>query len=99
MIESSAAERLYLRLEGDPLYAPETSVPVGAMSELPVAEGLRAHVAHVAACREVFPDGTEVHERVLPDGAVRILFNLGDPVSPGACEGPSASVVGASAWA
>ena len=30
------AERLFLRLDGDPLYAPETSVPAGTLREFAV---------------------------------------------------------------
>jgi methylphosphotriester-DNA--protein-cysteine methyltransferase len=83
------AERLFLRLPDDPLYAPETSVPAGTMRELAVPEPLRDFVASVMTYREDLPDGQEVVERVLPDGAVRLLFELG--------EGAGARIVGATA--
>lgn len=89
------SERLYVRLDGDPLYTPETSVPVGTMVELPVSRALRTHVAHVTAYREAVPEGFEVHERVLPDGAARIMFNLDDSVSAGGAVGPNVVVAGA----
>ena len=66
-------ERLFLRLDGDPLYAPETSVPTGAMSELAVAAPLRQSVSHIVMCQEDIPPGHELVERVLPDGAARFF--------------------------
>ena len=63
-------ERLFVRLDDDPLYAPETSVPSGTLREFAVPGGLREWVAHVIAYEEEFPAGEEVRERVLPDGSV-----------------------------
>jgi AraC-like DNA-binding protein len=88
-------ERLYLRLDGDPLYAPETDVPAGAMREFAVRAPLRDHVSHIATCREVIAAGRELVERVLPDGAVHLIFHLGDApggsrcVAAGAAAGPT----------
>lgn len=45
-------ERLYVRLDGDPLYAPETDVPAGTMQEFAVCATLREHVSNIAAYRE-----------------------------------------------
>lgn len=90
-------ERMFLRLEGDPLYAPETSVPAGAMREHCVDARLREVVSHVAVYREVIPDGAEVLERVLPDGAARLIFNLGDAPSATGRPGLAVEVAGASA--
>ena len=39
----AAGERLYVRLDGDPLYAPETSVPAGTLREMPRTEAAHAH--------------------------------------------------------
>jgi len=83
-------ERLFLRLDDDPVQGPEADAPAGTLRALPVGAALRAHVSHVLLCREDFAAGQEVVERVLPDGAVRLIFNLGEPASP------SAAVVGAS---
>ncbi|MCW5636512.1 MAG: AraC family transcriptional regulator [Rubrivivax sp.] len=70
------AERLYLRLEDDPLYAPETTVPQGTLREFAVPAALRDEVAHVLAYDETLPEGVQVRERVLPDGALRLIVDL-----------------------
>jgi AraC-like DNA-binding protein len=68
-------ERLFLRLDGDPLYAPETTVPAGTMRELAVPAALRGQVAHLVAYDERLPVGSVIRERVLPDGAVRVIVD------------------------
>lgn len=70
-------ERLFLRLEDDPLYAPETTVPAGTLREFGIPAALQAQVAHLIAYNEQLPAGTVVHERVLPDGALRLIFDFG----------------------
>lgn len=79
----STNERLYVRLDEDPLHGPEARMPVGSLRAFPVAAPLRAHVAHLLLYRETLPEGHQVLERVLPDGAVRLVFNLGDAPSVG----------------
>jgi AraC-like DNA-binding protein len=88
----SVAERLFVRLQGDPVYAPETGVPPGTMRELAVPAALQAHVAHMLRYEEAIPEGEERIERVLPDGAVHLILELGD----GAAQ-PVLRVAGASA--
>jgi len=90
-------ERLYVRLDEDPLHGPETAMPAGSLQAFPVAAPLRAHVAHILLYREALPDGREVLERVLPDGAVRLAFNLGDAPSAGDGAGQPVEAIGASA--
>ena len=90
-------ERLYVRLDEDPLHGPEAAMPAGSLQAFPVAAPLRAHVAHILLYREALPDGHEVIERVLPDGAVRLVFNLGDAPSAGAGAGQPVEAIGASA--
>lgn len=68
-------ERLFLRLDGDPLYAPETTVPAGTMRELAVPAALRGQLAHLVAYDESLPVGAVVRERVLPDGALRVIVD------------------------
>ena len=90
------SERLFLRLDEDPTQGPESEVPPGALCVLAVDAPLREQVSHLLAYRETLAPGHEVVERVLPDGAVRIVFHLGaSAVEVGAA--PSALVVGASA--
>lgn len=86
------AERLFLRLDGDPLYAPETNVPAGTMRSFAVDPALAGHVAHVTGYREVIPAGQQRSERVLPDGAVHLVFHFGEPgfaVAAGAGTAPA----------
>lgn len=87
------AERLFLRLEDDPLYAPETSIPAGTLREFAVPAALQDHVAHVMAYAEELPAGVEVTERVLPDGALRLIFDLQDEPRAARVAGPSTSPV------
>lgn len=70
-------ERLFLRLDDDPLYAPETTVPAGTLREFAVPAALQAQVAHVIAYEEQLPPDAVVNERVLPDGALRLIFDFG----------------------
>lgn len=83
------SERLFLRLADDAVHGPEAGVPAGTLRGWPVGLPLRRHVAHILLCRETIPDGQEIVERVLPDGAARLIFHLGDV--------PSVVAVGASA--
>ncbi|MDQ0085639.1 AraC-like DNA-binding protein [Variovorax boronicumulans] len=91
------AERLFLRLDDDPLHGPESGVPAGTLRAFSVGAALRGHVSHILLYRETFADGHEVRERVLPDGAVRLVFNLGDAPSAGEGEGLAVEAIGASA--
>jgi AraC-like DNA-binding protein len=91
------AERLFLRLDDDPLHGPESGVPAGTLRAFPVGAALRGHVSHILLYRETFAEGHEVRERVLPDGAVRLVFNLGDAPSAGEGEGLAVEAIGASA--
>jgi len=91
------AERLFLRLDDDPLHGPESGVPAGTLRAVPVSAALQAHVSHILLYRETFAAGHEVRERVLPDGAVRLVFNLGDAPSAGDGAGLPVEAIGASA--
>jgi methylphosphotriester-DNA--protein-cysteine methyltransferase len=90
-------ERLFVRLDDDPVHGPEADIPAGTLRAWPVRPSLRSHVAHILEYREVIPPGTETRERVVPDGAVRLVFNLGSAPSVEAQAGRPAEVIGASA--
>ena len=92
-------ERLFLRLANDILCGPETTVPARTLTPFEVAEPLRGHVSQILACRETLPEGQTLTERVLPDGAIRLMFDFADVPSAGAAKGPSMRVAGASAGA
>jgi AraC-like DNA-binding protein len=70
------SERLFLRLPEDPPCAAGTTVPASTLREFAVPASLRSAVAHVTAYEERFAQGIQVVERVLPDGASRILIVL-----------------------
>jgi methylphosphotriester-DNA--protein-cysteine methyltransferase len=86
-------ERMFLRLAGDATCGPETTVPADTLRVFPVAAPLSGHVSQILSYRETLPAGQTVAERVLPDGAVRLMFDFAN--SPSA--GPSVRVAGASA--
>lgn len=69
-------ERLFIRLPDDPPCAPQTTVPASTLKAFAVPAALRLSVAHVTAYEERFAPGREVVERVLPDGASRLLIVL-----------------------
>ena len=69
-------ERLFVRLPDDPSCAPETTVPASTLTAFAVPAALRSAVVHVMAYEERFTPDREVVERVLPDGASRLLIGL-----------------------
>ena len=87
------ADRLFLRLADDPLYAPETTVPVGTMHEFAVPPGLAPYVANAMAYEERLPAGAQVTERVLPDGALRLIVDVRGDVPAVRVVGPDAQAV------
>jgi AraC-like DNA-binding protein len=72
-------------------------MPAGSLHAFAVPAPLGQHVAHILRYRETVPEGRELRERVLPDGAVRLVFNLGDAPSAGEGAGLPVEAVGASA--
>ena len=84
-------ERLFLRLEGDASHGPESSAPAGTLLPGAINPALRGHVSQLLLYREQLPPDSEVVERVVPDGAVRLVFNLGD--APPAASGGARRVV------
>lgn len=91
-------ERLFLRLHEDLTQGPESAAPADTLRSLPVPAALRQQVGHSLMYRESFADGVEVTERVLPDGAVRLVLDLATPPSATG-EAPNALIIGASSSA
>lgn len=87
------SERLFLRLPDDPPCALGTTVPAGTLREFAVPAPVRSLVAHVTAYEERFAPGLEVVERVLPDGASRLLIALQDGAASVRVAGASVSPV------
>jgi AraC-like DNA-binding protein len=75
------SDRLFLRLGEDELHGPEADVPAGTLRAFAPSAVLRPYVSSLMLYRERFAPGTEVIERVVPDGMVRLVFNLGDALS------------------
>lgn len=86
-------ERLFLRLPDDPPCALGTTVPATTLREFAVPAPVRSLVAHVTAYEERFAPGREVVERVLPDGASRLLIALQGGVASVLVAGASVSPV------
>lgn len=76
MTATPIRERLFVRLDGDPPRAPESTVPASTLREFVVPAGLRPVVANAMAYQERLAEGLDVVERVLPDGASRLLVHL-----------------------
>jgi AraC-like DNA-binding protein len=89
-------QRLFLRLDEDTTHGPESRVPAETLRALGVGVALRRHVAHILLYREAIPPGGEIVERVVPDGAVRLVFNFGDTPSVGRIAGHAFEAIGAS---
>ncbi|NKI95960.1 helix-turn-helix domain-containing protein [Rhizobacter sp. SG703] len=77
------AQRLFLRLDEDPVQGPESGTPAASLRTLPLPPALRPFVAQMLLYREHFAPGTEVVERVIPDGAVRLVVQWGDAPAAG----------------
>jgi len=93
----SVQERLYLRLDEDAGPGPDVTVPHETLRALPVRRELGAAIESVLSYRESIPAGEQVLERVLPDGAVRLVFNLGALPSVNGVADVRGAVVGAAA--
>jgi AraC-like DNA-binding protein len=87
------SERIFLRLPDDPPCAPGTTVPAGTLRGFAVPAPVRSVVAHVTAYEERFAPGRQVVERVLPDGASRLLVVLQRGAASIQLAGASASPV------
>ena len=71
-----AIERLFVSLPGEPGPGPETGTGPDCIRALAVPGDLCRVVGQAMIYRETIPADATVRERVLPDGAVRIVANL-----------------------
>jgi AraC-like DNA-binding protein len=76
------SERLFVRLAEDASHGPESSAPAASLRPLAVRRSLEPCVANVLSYCETFAAGDEVVERVLPDGAVRLILHAADAAGP-----------------
>jgi hypothetical protein len=72
------AHRPFVRLDEDALHGPESTVPAATLRAHEVQAPLRPWLSNILSYRESFEPGQEVVERVVPDGAVRLILDLGD---------------------
>lgn len=72
-------ERLFVRLATRQLTWPPPDGAHSLFREAEPAPALRAHVAKIRWGYEWIPPEAPVHERIVPDGAVHLLFVLANP--------------------
>ena len=90
-------QRQFVRLDEDALHGPESTVPAAALRAHAVHAALRPYLSHVLSYRESFAPGQEVVERVVPDGAVRLVVDLAAPPGGNGAPVPAMRVLGPSA--
>lgn len=93
---SARTERLFLHLDGDGTQGPESGVPAATLKALPVPVGARHLLASAVVYDECFAPGVETVERVVPDGAVRLVLPWGNGHTAGLVPGSRVSVIGPS---
>ena len=77
----SDAERMYLHMADEALFWPSPEAPAGAFASVVPAGALSGFVQRIHFGHEWVDPARPVVERVLPDGGVHLIFNLGDPPS------------------
>ncbi|HEX7242111.1 MAG TPA: helix-turn-helix domain-containing protein [Longimicrobiaceae bacterium] len=82
---SGTPERLFVRTETESLLRPFPDPSVSTFGEAVPSPRLREHVVRFHFGHERLPHDAPVDERVIPDGGVNLIFNLGDP--PGRPDG------------
>lgn len=89
------AERMYLNTGEEPLFWQRPEPPAGVYASVVPAAPLRPFVERIHYGREWVDPAHPIVERVLPDGGVHLIFNLGDPPSVPGSAGAAAVAVGA----
>ncbi|MBB4634335.1 helix-turn-helix domain-containing protein [Longimicrobium terrae] len=81
---SRDTERMYLNTGDDPLFWHAPDAAGGVFGSIVPAPPLRGMVERIHFGHEWIDPATPLTERVLPDGGVHLIFNLGDaPTEPG----------------
>lgn len=91
----STPERMYLHTGEEPLFWQRPDAPAGVYASVAPAPALRPFVERIHFGREWVDPARPVAERVLPDGGVHLIFNLGDPPSVPGTPGAASVAVGA----
>jgi AraC-like DNA-binding protein len=91
----STPERMYLHTGEEPLFWQRPDAPSGVYASVAPGPALRPFVERIHFGREWVDPALPVTERVLPDGGVHLIFNLGDPPSVTGTPGAASVAVGA----
>jgi AraC-like DNA-binding protein len=91
---TDSAERMYLGAGDDALFWQPAGAR-GVYASVAPAPPLRAFVERIHFGHELVDPAHPVRERVLPDGGVHLIFNLGDPPAVSGGDGSAAVAVGA----
>jgi AraC-like DNA-binding protein len=91
----SDAERMYLNTGDAPLFWQTPEAPAGVYASAVPAPPLRPFVERIHYGHEWVDPAHPIAERVLPDGGVHLIFNLGDPPAVPGSDGAAAVAVGA----
>ncbi|HEX6367912.1 MAG TPA: helix-turn-helix domain-containing protein [Longimicrobium sp.] len=91
----STLERMYLHTGDEALFWQPPEAPAGVFASVRPAPPLRAFVERIHFGREWVDPARPVAERVLPDGGVHLILNLGDPPSVPGTPGAASVAVGA----
>lgn len=88
-------ERMYLHTGDEPLFWQRPEAPAGVYASVAPAPPLRPFVERIHFGREWVDPARPIAERVLPDGGVHLILNLGDPPSVPGSAGAASVAVGA----
>jgi AraC-like DNA-binding protein len=92
---NSSPERMYLHTGEEPLFWQPPDAPAGVYESVAPAAALRPFVERIHFGREWVDPAHPIAERVLPDGSVHLILNLGDPPSVPGSDGAASVAVGA----
>ena len=92
---ASQPERMYLHTGEQALFWQAPDAPGGVYASAQPGAALGAFVERIHFGREWVDPAHPVEERVLPDGGVHLIFNLGDPPAVPDGDGSAAVAVGA----
>jgi AraC-like DNA-binding protein len=89
------AERMYLHTGEQALFWQAPDAPAGVFASVAPAPPLRDFVERIHFGREWVDPANPLTERVLPDGGVHLIFNLGDPPAVPGGDGSASVASGA----
>ena len=91
----ATAERMYLHTGDEALFWRPPDAPAGVFAAVAPAPPLRDFVDRIHFGHEWVDPANPLVERVLPDGGVHLIFNLGDPPAVPGSAGAAAVAAGA----